>query len=91
MWNHLGILTKLSLVHTSSFGSLRSCRMNKRTETQSLNPLSFGSFCTTGATQKTYFGPGLMKCVVGKKSHCDLHSADLLERDLFARQRSTHY
>ena len=76
--------------HTSSFRSLRSCRENKKTETQSLSPLSFGSFCTLGATQKTYFRSGLRKYVVGKKSHCDLQSADLLERDLFARQRSTH-
>ena len=89
-WNYQGMLKKLSLVNTSSFRSLRSCRKNKKTETQSLNPLTFGSFCTTGATQKTYCGPGLRKCVVGKKSHCDLQGADLLERKLFARQRSTH-
>ena len=34
-------------------------------------------------SQKTYSGPGLGKCVVGKTSHCDLQGADLLERDLF--------
>ena len=35
-----------------SFRLLISCRKNQKTRTQSLNPLSFGSFCTTVMTQK---------------------------------------
>ena len=46
------ILKKLSLVHTRSFSSLRSYRKSKKTKTQSMIPLSFGSFCTTLTTQK---------------------------------------
>ena len=61
-----GDTEKLGLVHTSSFRSLRLCRKNKKTETQSLNHLSFGSFCTTGATQKTFCGPGLINALSAK-------------------------
>ena len=43
----------LSRIHSRSFGSLRSCRKTKKTKTRSLNPLSFGSFCTTLTPQKT--------------------------------------
>ena len=61
-----GDTEKLGLVQTSSCGSLRLCRMNKKTETQSLNPLSFGSFSTTGATQKTFCGRDLINALSAK-------------------------
>ena len=31
------------------------------------------------------------KSAVCEKSHCDLQNVDVLARNLFARQRSTHY
>ena len=56
-----GILKMLSVVLTRSFRSLRSCWKTQKTRTQSLIPLSFGSFCSTLMTQRTQCEPGFRK------------------------------
>ena len=83
-------LKKLSLVHTCSFRSLRSCRKNKKTETLEFETFVFWVFLHDWSDSKDLLWTKPLEMHCRQKSHCDLQSADLLERDLFARQRSTH-
>ena len=84
-------MTKLSLVRTRSYRSLRSFINSLKTKTQSLSPSSIGSSCTTLTTKRPGVNQALRKSVICIKSRCDSKSVYLRERNFFARQRNRHY